>query len=113
MTDISGLPEAKYAQLCLAGCPNINYGTAGNISGLGITLSYNATFAGSHLGTKTFVSYYILDCPTVQKVAMEDLLSSSAKFVADDLELAWVMVKDLRMSCDHLKEATAVFDKGN
>ena len=114
LTDISGLPEGKYDNLCLAGCPNIDYGTAGNISGYYITLNYNATFAGSHLGTKTFLNYYFLDCPTVQKVAMENLLSgSSATFVADDLELAWAMVKDLRMSCDHLKEATAVFDKEN
>ena len=114
LTDISGLPEANYAQLCLAGCPNIDYGTAGNVSGSHMTLNYSTTFAGSKLGTNTFGSYYFLDCPTDQKVAMENLLGSyRVTFVADLSELAQIMAEKLRMSCDHLKETMAVFDKGN
>lgn len=114
LTDISGLPEAAYDQLCLADCPNIDYGTAGKISGSRITLSYNATFAGSHLGTNPFGSYYILDCPTDQKVAMENLLGSyRVKFVADGQELTQIMVDDLKMSCDHLTEAAGVSGEEN
>jgi internalin A len=105
LTDISGLPEVEYSRLCLAGCPNINYGTAGNISGQNITLNYNATFTGSHLETNPFTAYYILDCPADQKVALEDLLGSyRVKYVTYGPELAQIMVDALQMSCDYLTE---------
>lgn len=105
LTDISGLPEVEYSRLSLAGCPNVNYGTAGNISGQYIILNYNATFAGSHLETKPFSSYYMLDCPADQKVALEDLLGSyRVKYVTDGQELARIMAEELEMTCAHLGE---------
>lgn len=105
LTDISGLPEVEYSRLCLAGCPNINYGTAGSISGQNITLSYNATFTGSHLETNPFAIYYILDCPADQKVALEDLLGSyRVNYATYGSELARIMAEDLQMSCDYLTD---------
>lgn len=105
LTDISGLPEVEYSRLCLAGCPNINYGNVGNISGQNITLNYNATFTGSHLETKPFTVYYILDCPADQKVTLEDLLGSyRVKYVTYGSELAQIMAENLQMSCDYLTE---------
>lgn len=106
LRDISGLPEVEYSRLCLAGCPDIDYGTAGSISGQIITLNYNATLADSHLGTDPFGNYFMLDCPGDRKVSVEELLDSySVEFVTYGPELARVMTEELQMPCTYLTDS--------
>ena len=105
LRDLSGLPQCHYSRLCLAGCPDIDFATMGNVSGQMITLHYNASFVGSHLESAPFGSYVVLDCPTDRKVYLEERLGRyNVKYVTYGRELAEIMTETLQMPCAYLAD---------
>ena len=85
ITDLSQIPaDLRFDGLSVAKNP-IDYATFPVTDGFTLILSYNDTFNQDNLPRDLYFStVYLLDCPDDKKVAIEDYLTSSIKFMTFD-----------------------------